>query len=388
MKSSYTQTGTAYGTHTKYKVSCTIVYATGYKSSTTGGTTAGTGGTTGTGNSFDTAIRLTLGSPAPVSVSVAGKPQYYVFTPAVSGTYSFTSSESKSDARSGFAELYDSNRKKIAENHEGGGLPKDYETSKFRYCFKIVRALSAGQTYFLTVTFQYNTPKGAHVTGTCKLTVTKDYDKSIAPGGASFEDALPFAAGEQVIVPTGLLNQVQYYSFTPKESGTYRFKSADATRFPYGTLYGPDRALITKNHASTQTREFIITRTLSAGKKYYLGVSYNMGDQFTGDLKLSVEKWNPSRAPFNSAQKMSLKTPVSVPFTGTMCQEFITERYYAFTPEKSGLYTFFSGEGGIVSWSSSYCVLYDSDLNALCDWSGWLCSGAALVQTLTAGRTL
>ena len=93
-----------------------------------------------------TVTALTLDEPAQASITVGGDNAFFSFTPAVAGTYAFTS-ESESDT---YGYLYDSNWNLLENNDDGGS---DYN-------FKVTMALEAGETYYLGARYYSSSTTG------------------------------------------------------------------------------------------------------------------------------------------------------------------------------------------------------------------------------------
>ncbi|MCL1901858.1 MAG: hypothetical protein FWG51_05640, partial [Firmicutes bacterium] len=114
-----------------------------------------------------------------------------------------------------------------------------------------------------------------------------------------------------------------YFSFTPEESGYYRFYSFDNMSCnPYGELYDENYHNIVRN-VNDGTLNFSIIIFLESGKTYYLH-AYASSQNFDGGYKVAVEKF--------VAEVLNLETPAIVE----------EETYFSFTPEESGYYRFYS----------------------------------------------
>ncbi|MBR4211603.1 MAG: InlB B-repeat-containing protein, partial [Oscillibacter sp.] len=91
------------------------------------------------------------------------------------------------------------------------------------------------------------------------------------------------------------------YSLTPTVSGSYTFKSTNSSGDPYGYLYDANRNRLASNDDGAGNRNFLITRDLTAGTTYYLGVAF-YGGSATGTVSFELAAPTPTRGPIGRAE--------------------------------------------------------------------------------------
>jgi len=168
-------------------------------------------------------------------VSIAPEQEvWFTFIPEESGTYRFASHTYSDDP---YATLY-----------QGDELLADDFSSYSSRNFSIVYDLEAGVEYRLVTKSRSTGNSDSFYVRAEKLTaLTLDVDE--------FAD-----------VPAG---QEVWFTFTPEETGNYTFYSHDATYDPYGILFS-DSQFIVSSDDDGDGNNFLITRTLEAGRQYRL----------------------------------------------------------------------------------------------------------------------
>ena len=288
----------------------------GYSSSTSGSYTLYI---EAPGDSRDNAIAYTEGG---MSGAVAnGSITYYSITPAVSGSYTFYTTGGTDT----YGLLYDSlSGSAIAENDGGSD-------------FSFTYTLTAGNTYYIAVRGYSSSTSGS-------------YTLYIAAPGDSRDNAISYTEGG--ISGTTTNGSTTYYSFTPTVSGSYRFYTASSID-TYGTLYSSvsGSSVSTADYGGTNSGDFSITYTLTAGNTYYIAVS-GYSSSTSGSYTFYVE------APAGSSRE----NPITVNYTDYGLGDTLAAGeivYYAFTPSYTGTYYFYT-----VGSTDTYGQLYTSQTSS------------------------
>ncbi len=89
--------------------------------------------------------------------------------------------------------------------------------------------------------------------------------------GSSFEDALFSEENAKYEITTVVSNQIVYYEYTPRFTGTYRFYSTGSID-THGYLYDSNQNLLTSADSGAVGQNFFISYNLTAGEKYYIAI--------------------------------------------------------------------------------------------------------------------
>ena len=141
----------------------------------------------------------------------------------------------------------------------------------------LVTPTGAGST---TITASYNGTSGART-----VTVTNDNTR--------FEGAITVEPDVMTPVSVTASLQIRYFKFIPYTTGSYVIESFNrGSSDPYGYLYNSSRTLLAYNDdGGTDTLNFKITYTLTAGQTYYIGAGcYSSG---TGSYTFKVAPPSP-----------------------------------------------------------------------------------------------
>jgi len=223
---------------------------------------------------------IILDTPVRVNITEVGQKKIYAFTPTMSDTYLFNTSNRLITAKWSFrfifrpvewifkrvtepsGELYDSSQNLIEyepNSYRAGGIGTDF--------FQFYN-LEAGVTYYFeagcSTTANYKA-------GFYTLTVTQNNSppptSHITSSGAAVEISEP--------------NQLMTFSFVPEESGMYTFKSSGyGSNHPLLSLFDSEEVLLNSSETSLKA-------ILKAGQTYY--IAGTLADDATGSFNLAVE---------------------------------------------------------------------------------------------------
>jgi hypothetical protein len=260
------------------------------------------------GESFATAYPLTLGENHTPN---GFKDTYFVFVPAESGSYIFTSAGTDDSDPDGY--LYNVSKASIEYDYDTNG--KQFEISFY---------LVAGQTYYL---------KAIAYSKQGSYTVKVEKSAEEVGDGDAFETAHPMTLGDDCS-PNGFKDT--YFVFVPAESGVYAFASAGTDGSdPVGYLYDVNKVQIASNDDINSGRQFRIKYELVAGEIYYLKtVAYSKQGSYT----VSVKVFEPDGESFGTAYRMILGESYRT--------NADADTYFVFIPKVSGEYSFTSSSNG------------------------------------------
>ena len=233
----------------------------------------------------------------------------YSYTPAVSATYTFESTNASGDVY-GWLTPGDSDTVLIS-NDDGGRANGNYRNFSFSY------NLTAGTTYRLHARWYSSSESGTIV---CQLSRSASIEAITADGVT--RTATITAAG-----------QYAYFSFVPSGSGTYVFESTNTSGDPYGYLYDSSWNVLASNDDGAGNSNFRISYVLTAGTTYYFGVRF-WSSSATGDITVRLTGENPAR---------TLTPPTSSNPVTEDYEEITTlgeRKYFKFIPQVTGRYIF------------------------------------------------
>ena len=164
--------------------------------------------------------------------------------------------------------------------------------------------------------------------------------------------------------------EMGYYEFTASVTGYYVIASQVSNEDPRGYLYDSDMNCLAENDDYSTSRNFQISAVLEAGETYYVGACF-FNDWVTGDIPITFQVFEGHTTLYADTDTNALIT-----YGGE-------EVKYAFTPDHSESYTFYS-----VSDGDTYGSLYDSEGNELIsNDSGGDGSNFSITYDLEAGVT-
>ena len=189
------------------------------------------------------------------SIRVEG-PTEFMFTPALRGMWEiFTSENGRSDP---MLEIYDSNRRLIAEDDDDGG---DLNA-------RILVELEDGMTYYINAIFW--SPDGGSYTLTVK---PADDSRYIPSGGGSIR-----------------INGIADLTFTPDRSGTWEFRTSDnGGSDPMLYIFELHGEQVAEDDDSGGDFNALITVDLQAGTTYVINARF-WDDDDDGNYLLTVTK--------------------------------------------------------------------------------------------------
>ncbi len=237
----------------------------------------------GVNTAFDSAASIVLNTVQNVDISITQYKLYYSFTPAVSGFYTFESSDNGSDDPLGA--LYNSSRVMLKQDDDSGGNRN----------FRVIYHLDADQKYYFEAGC-YGSTMGSYSFTVSKTTdlsnLTSTAISTATTGGASISVA----------------RQRNYFSFTPSSAGAYNIVSSGNSGDPYGWLYDSSGNLLDKNDNGTGNSNFSIIYSLSKGKKYYIvaGCTGNNTDSYEINIS-SVIPAQPTELATSNITDVSVK---------------------------------------------------------------------------------
>ncbi|MBQ7682149.1 MAG: Ig-like domain-containing protein, partial [Oscillibacter sp.] len=301
-------------------------------------------------------------------ITTLGERKYFQFTPTVSGTYVFESTNTSNDP---VGELYESDRSTRITSNDDGGNGRN---------FRLVYDLIAGTTYYYAVRFF-----GSSTIGRIDVRLTLELDDIIIPIVLNASEvALKGYTTASVSVPgttanSAVSNGVGYFSFTPTVSGTYVYESTNSSGDTVGALYDSvGGTQLASNDDGGTGSNFRLSYSLTADTTYiYTARWYGSG---SGDISVRVRRdWS------------ELATVMQAGSTETAR---IRQRgqvvYFAFTPSTTQEYSFESSNN--VSDDSSIfdplVTLFDEDFNSLqSNDDGGEGRNFYITSTLTGGTT-
>lgn len=137
---------------------------------------------------------------------------------------------------------------------------------------------------------------------------------AIDGNGTSFETALTLTEAKTTSVTTTAAGETRYYTFTPSVTATYVIQSCNYSGDPYIWLYDSSRTSIGTDDDGGFNWNFWISKTLYAGRKYYIRVghrnsnigSYNFTVLRVANIKDTFYRFQN----VNSAQYLDIHGPV------------------------------------------------------------------------------
>ncbi len=242
---------------------------------------------------------------------------YFSFTPTVSGTYLFESTNSSGDPR---AYLYYSiGGSQVSSNDDSGDANGNHQNFRLSY------SLSANTTYIYTVGWNGST------TGDINVRIRR----SLSELATTME---PGYTGTATISQRG---QAVYFAFTPPSTQDYSFESsnnvsADSSVFdPYVTLYDANFNYINSNDDGGEGRNFYLNARLTQDITYYYAVT-RWSNSSTGSATVRLSGGIPDATEIDAAAVEN-----DGQWTGTANISRAGEyAYFVFTPLTSGAYIF------------------------------------------------
>lgn len=323
-------------------------------------------------NTMQTAYDLPLATWKSGRIHLPGKEQWFKFTASISNATEYIIYTSGSLNTVG--NLYNANGILIASNDDSNGNCN----------FKITKQLVYGATYYIKVkAYGLNT-------GSYDLRVS--YSTQVPSGGSCDVDDsntmqtahyLPLALWKQGRICCPCAEQWYRFTASISEADTYTIYTSGSLD-TVGYLYDANGTLLASNDDSNGSCNFMITRQLTAGSRYYVkvkGFANNTGDyelrvDYTirsssgGDTSCDEDKASASELVVNSWQSGEICCPCAV-------------KWYKFTPQSSAYYTIYT-----VGSLDTVGALYDDndDLIKSND-DGGQGLNFKLVSYLTAGQT-
>lgn len=203
-----------------------------------------------------------------------GEPQYYKFTPNVSGTYFFGTMSDIDTC--GY--LYDSDYKQLTSNDDGYQKGGSSNIRDFYFEYWMIK----GHTYYIVVRAYQKTVTGAFLL--CNG-YGDDYSNDIKNAGKiEFQKTLTC----KIDYP----NDVDIFAFTPAVTRGYSVQAISELD-TYGILYDGSGNILTSNDngpaetESKNAKDFRMRYQLTAGVTYYIAVKANNSE--TGQVSLIVD---------------------------------------------------------------------------------------------------
>ena len=289
-------------------------------------------------------ITLQADTTVDIEINEESEFEYFSFTPAVSGRYIFsTDTNSVCD---------------IYLDHSGtDGYGYKWYYVEYSNQF-IVLDLPANETIVFNARLY-------ELTEESRCSISLEYVPE--------PDPIPLTLGTETEVNLDQRGHYARFSFTPDESGRYRFYSTGDYE-TFGCLYTSDMIILAGSYILDDVGNFCIDYELEAGKTYILSAEFNYATEI-GTFNVCVEKCvEPEKIPL----ELNSTATATIDYPGGYC-------YFTFTPETSGEYTFYSTNS---NGYDTFAYLYDSDMYLLVmdDDSGdhW---NFALTWDLNAGQT-
>ena len=203
-----------------------------------------------------------------VEIAEAGKGTWVSFVPEKSAEYDIYSTGTE-DTK---AELYDSEKKRLAENDDADG-----ENNRN---FKISYTLEAGKVYYIVVRYYNDSMSG-------NLTVMIERGKEVEQPEQPEQPYLVLNEGENV-VEVAEAGKSAWTSFTTDKTGEYRIYST-GDEDARAILYNADKEVILDSYDEENSGNFDFYSLMEADRIYYLEVCY-MDDAKTGSIHMNVDR--------------------------------------------------------------------------------------------------
>lgn len=294
---------------------------------------------------IETATSLTLERIQSVTIDSAGGKQWFTFTPQESGTYYFYSLNSNQDGESSdpYGALYkkDSSGKYVCMDQDDDHYYNDWTSLRgLDFCINI--DLEANTTYYLCASLYDENATGTY---DIKVSVT---DPTVLTETAMGE-VTPITTDTSYNVSLESLDDEQWFTFTPSQSGTYYFYS-ESTIDTYGSLYqiidgeytylnSNDNYYGQLHNVIKNSNDFCFSHHLEQGVTYYLRATLSdYYDETNFVIKVSQNNpyvitnaivGNPEIIRLNDIKTVSIQTPGAA-------------KWFKFTPSESGTYYFYS----------------------------------------------
>ena len=203
-----------------------------------------------------------------VEIAEAGKAAWVSFVPEKSAEYDIYSTGTE-DTK---AELYDSEKKRLAENDDADG-----ENNRN---FKISYTLEAGKVYYIVVRYYNDSMSG-------NLTVMIERGKEVEQPEQPEQPYLILNEGENV-VEVAEAGKSAWTSFTTDKTGEYRIYST-GDEDARAILYNADKEVILDSYDEENSGNFDFYSLMEADRIYYLEVCY-MDDAKSGSIHMNVDR--------------------------------------------------------------------------------------------------
>ena len=270
------------------------------------------------------AAPMELNTTMSAEIAEGGERVYFSFTPTESGRYIYYSESSENS----YGFIYDADRNML-----------DYdEYSPNGNDFFFVANLTAGTNYLLSAMF-YDTT----LTGDISITLEK----------IPVPETVPLVPDTEFIVNIDHRAGYASFTFTPTESGPYRFYSL-GTMYTRGHIYDSNMEQVASHWGDYyEDRNFNVTANLKAGETYTfvtaLGYPYQTGSFRIRLDQLPLPEFHPIE--LNESTEVTITTPGETV-------------YFSFTPSETAGYKFYSTSNYIYD---TYGYIYDSDLQILAE---------------------
>lgn len=203
-----------------------------------------------------------------VEIAEAGKAAWVSFVPEKSAEYDIYSTGTE-DTK---AELYDSEKKRLAENDDADG--EDNRN------FKISYTLEAGQVYYIVVRYYNDSMSG-------NVTVMIDRGKEVEQPEQPEQPNIVLNEGQNV-VEVAEAGQSVWTSFTTDKTGEYRIYSA-GNEDVRAILYNADKEVLMDSYDEENSSNCEINCLMEADKTYYFEFRY-IDESMAGSIHVNVDR--------------------------------------------------------------------------------------------------
>ena len=180
-------------------------------------------------------------STASVSLNSSTTAQYFKFSPVISGSYKFYSSNNSGDP---YVEILDSSGTQITYNDDGAGNRN----------FSITTACYAGSVYYIKAR--------SYSSGS-----STSYTLNVSAMSLSYSELITSETSEYLNLS---VDEYKVYKFIPDSSMTYDIISEDSSGDPAVILCDQYGKEITRDNDGNGGKDFLISYSFTAGTTYYI----------------------------------------------------------------------------------------------------------------------